>query len=203
MGIDESNNLDEQSVDSESIDESSELLGNDDQSDEVIDIKDLLNEAERERDQFHELAKRSQADLANYRKRIVEERQSERKYFNIDLLGKLISISDDLNRATKMNSDQHVEQAWIDGVDLVSKNLLKIIESQGVQKIEATMNAQFDPHEHQAILFQDSEQIEEGLIIEVIQEGYKLHDRLIRATQVIVAKKPNSEQEIKEKNSEV
>ena len=148
MGIDESNNLDEQSVDSESIDESSELLGNDDQSDEVIDIKDLLNEAERERDQFHELAKRSQADLANYRKRIVEERQSERKYFNIDLLGKLISISDDLNRATKMNSDQHVEQAWIDGVDLVSKNLLKIIESQGVQKIEATMNSQFDPHEH-------------------------------------------------------
>ena len=122
MGIDESNNLDEQSVDSESIDESSELLGNDDQSDEVIDIKELLNEAERERDQFHELAKRSQADLANYRKRIVEERQSERKYFNIDLLGKLISISDDLNRATKMNSDQHVEQAWIDGVDLVSKN---------------------------------------------------------------------------------
>ena len=203
MGIDEANTLDEQSVDSESIDESSELLGNDDQSDEVIDIKDLLNEAERERDQFHELATRSQAELANYRKRIVEERQSERKYFNIDLLGKLISISDDLNRATKMNSDQHVEQAWIDGVDLVSKNLLKIIESQGVQKIEATMNSQFDPHEHQAILFQDSEQIEEGLIIEVIQEGYKLHDRLIRATQVIVAKKPNNEQEIKEKNSEV
>ena len=65
------------------------------------------------------------------------------------------------------------------------------------------MNSQFDPHEHQAILFQDSEQIEEGLIIEVIQEGYKLHDRLIRATQVIVAKKPNNEQEIKEKNSEV
>lgn len=203
MGIDESNNLDEQPVDPESFDKSSDLLDQADQLEETIDINDLLNEAQRERDQFHELAKRSQADLANYRKRIVEERLSERKYFNVDLLGKLISISDDLDRATQMNSEQSVDQAWIDGVDLVSKNLLKIIESQGVQKIEVIINSKFDPHEHQAVLFQDSEEFEEGTIIEIIQDGYKLHDRLVRATQVIVAKKPNNEQEIKKTNSEV
>ena len=203
MGIDESNNLDEQPVDPESFDKSSDLLDQADQLEETIDINDLLNEAQRERDQFHELAKRSQADLANYRKRIVEERLSERKYFNVDLLGKLISISDDLGRATQMNSEQSVDQAWIDGVDLVSKNLLKIIESQGVQKIEVIINSKFDPHEHLAVLFQDSEEFEEGTIIEIIQEGYKLHDRLIRAAQVIVAKKPNNEQEIKKTNSEV
>ena len=102
-----------------------------------------------------------------------------------------------------MNSEQSVDQAWIDGVDLVSKNLLKIIESQGVQKIEVIINSKFDPHEHQAVLFQDSEEFEEGTIIEIIQDGYKLHDRLVRATQVIVAKKPNNEQEIKKTNSEV
>ena len=130
MGIDESNNLDEQPVDPESIDQSSDLLDQADQLGETVDINDLLNEAQRERDQFHELAKRSQADLANYRKRIVEERQSERKYFNVELLGKLISISDDLNRATQMNYEQSVDQAWLDGVDLVSKNLMKIIAAQ-------------------------------------------------------------------------
>ena len=119
------------------------------------------------------------------------------------LIKPVISISDDLDRATQMNSEQSVDQAWIDGVDLVSKNLLKIIESQGVQKIEVIINSKFDPHEHQAVLFQDSEEFEEGTIIEVIQEGYKLQDRLIRATQVIVAKKPNNEQEIKKTNSEV
>lgn len=191
MNADESNNSGENHVNPESIDESSDLNEEEDQLAESID--DLLKEAERERDQFHELARRSQADLANYRKRIVEERQNERKYFNADLLGKLISISDDLNRANKMNEEQNVDQSWIDGIDLVSKNLMNIIESHGVQKIEAMTDSKFDPHEHQAVLFQDSEEFEEGLIIEVIQAGYKLHDRLIRATQVIVAKKPDNE----------
>ena len=91
MNADESNNSGEKHVNPESIDESSDLNEEEDQLAESID--DLLKEAERERDQFHELARRSQADLANYRKRIVEERQNERKYFNADLLGKLISIS--------------------------------------------------------------------------------------------------------------
>ena len=203
MSTDESNNLDEQDVDPETLNELAAPFDEEDSIAEPIDLKDLLIEAERERDQFHELAKRSQADLSNYKKRIDEERKDERKYFNVDLLGKLISISDDLNRVNQMDSEQNVDPAWRDGIDLVYRNLTKIIQSQGLEKIDVTAKSKFNPHEHQAVLFQDSKDFDEGSIIEVVQDGYKLHDRLIRATQVIVAKNPGNLQENTEKNSEV
>lgn len=152
-----------------------------------------LAEAERERGQFKNMAQRAQADLLNYRRRAAEEQAELRRSANADLIGKLLEVVDNFERAIGMLPADAAD-GWHEGLALVQRNLMSILETEGVSKIEAA-GKPFDPWEHEAVFHQETTDAEDGVIIAVTREGYRLHDRVLRASQVIVAKAPAAEPE--------
>lgn len=152
-----------------------------------------LAEAERERGQFKNMAQRAQADLLNYRRRAAEEQADIRRNANADLIGKLLEVVDNFERAIGMLPADAAD-GWHEGLALVQRNLMYILETEGVSKIEAA-GKPFDPWEHEAVFHQETTDAEDGVIIAVTREGYRLHDKVLRASQVIVAKAPAAEPE--------
>ena len=152
-----------------------------------------LTEAERERGQFKNMAQRAQADLLNYRRRAAEEQAELRRNANADLIGKLLEVVDNFERAIGMLPADAAD-GWHEGLALVQRNLMNILKTEGVSKIEAA-GMPFNPWEHEAVFHQETTDAEDGVIIAVTREGYRLHDKVLRASQVIVAKAPAADPE--------
>jgi molecular chaperone GrpE len=123
------------------------------------------------------------ADFENYKKRAARERQEYVTLANERLIAELIPILDDLERALAA-AEQHQEAQLEEGVSLVHRSLASLLERHGVMPIET--DGKFDPHVHEALLSQPSE-AEEGSVIDVVQKGYKLGDRVVRPARVVVA----------------
>ena len=153
------------------------------------DIVEQLEEALREKDQFRAMAQRSQADLVNYRRRAAEEVEESRKAAKSHLLLKVISVVDDFGRALKMVPQDAVAPGWAEGLQLVHRKLESLLESEGVTRIEAE-GQPFEPFEHEALLYQESPDQDEGTVLQVIREGYRLNGKVLRAAQVAVSKAP-------------
>lgn len=158
---------------------------------EIEPLPDPMDDMERERNQYKALAQRSQADLVNYRRRVDEERQELQRNANANLLTKFLGVVDDFERAIEMLPDDAASAGWREGLMLVKRNLENVLESEGVSKIEAE-GKPFDPWKHEAVHYIESTENEDGAIIQVFRDGYRLHDRVLRASQVIVAKAPDT-----------
>jgi molecular chaperone GrpE len=124
------------------------------------------------------------ADFENYKKRAARERQEYVSFANERLLKELLPVLDDLERALN-SAEQHEEAQLEEGVRLVHRSLASLLERQGVQEIST--EGKFDPHVHEALLAQPSEEAEHGDVLDVIQKGYKIGDRVVRPARVIVA----------------
>lgn len=157
-------------------------------------LKEELEEALREKDQFRAMAQRAQADLINYRRRASEEQEELQRNGNSRLLLKTLSIIDDLERALSMIPEDSEAQGWLEGLHLVLRNVNSMFESEGLSKIEAE-GKPFEPREHEAVFYEEVEEGEDGMVISIVREGYKLHDKVLRATQVVVSKSPEQENE--------
>ncbi len=131
------------------------------------------------------------ADFENYKKRAARERQEYVQLANERLIAELIPILDDLERAL-IAGEQHEEAQLEDGVRLVHRSLAGLLERHGVTPIET--DGKFDPHVHEALLSQPSE-AEEGSVIDVVQRGYKLGERVVRPARVVVAAAPPAQEE--------
>jgi molecular chaperone GrpE len=123
------------------------------------------------------------ADFENYKKRAARERQEYVALANERLIAELLPILDDLERALSA-AEQHEEGQLEEGVELVHRSLAGLLKRHGVQPIST--EGKFDPHVHEALLSQPSE-AEEGSVIDVVQKGYKLGDRVVRPARVVVA----------------
>jgi molecular chaperone GrpE len=123
------------------------------------------------------------ADFENYKKRAARERQEYVALANERLIAELIPILDDLERALSA-AEQHEEAQLEEGVLLVHRSLAGLLERHGVNAIST--DGKFDPYVHEALLSQPSE-AEEGSVIDVVQKGYKLGDRVVRPARVVVA----------------
>ncbi len=130
------------------------------------------------------------ADFENYKKRAARERREYVALANERLLTELLPILDDLERALAA-AEQHEEAQLEEGVGLVHRSLAALLERHGVTAIDT--DGKFDPHVHEALLSQPSE-AEEGSVLDVVQKGYKLGDRVVRAARVIVAAGPVQEE---------
>jgi molecular chaperone GrpE len=124
------------------------------------------------------------ADFDNYKKRAARERLEYVALANERLVKELLPILDDLERALNA-AEQHEEAQLEEGVRLVHRSLATLLERQGVKEIETA--GKFDPHVHEALLAQPSEQAEQGDVLDVIQKGYTLGERVVRPARVIVA----------------
>ena len=152
---------------------------------EPEDLPAQLEEALREKDQFRNLAQRIQADFINYKRRMEEERKNLERSANAGLILKVLSIADDFQRALSHLPKDDVTPEWLEGIQLIQRRLEAFLESEGVSRIEA-LGADFNPEEHEAVFSQVSSNDEEGKVMSVIREGYKLHGKVLRPAQVSV-----------------
>jgi molecular chaperone GrpE len=123
------------------------------------------------------------ADFDNYKKRVARERDEYLAHANERLVKGLLPILDDLERALTAAAE-HEEATLEEGVRLVHRSLASVLEKQGVKTIDTA--GKFDPHVHEALLSQPSE-AEEGSVIDVVQKGYTLGDRVVRPARVVIA----------------
>jgi len=129
----------------------------------------------------------SQAELENFRKRIRRDAEQERKYAAMPLLRGLLPVIDNLQLALGADSADHGTSGVIDGVRMVSGQLISVLKDHHCEVIEAAGMA-FDPEVHEAIEHRQTNEMEAGTIIEVRQTGYRLHDRVVRPARVVVAR---------------
>jgi molecular chaperone GrpE len=142
-----------------------------------------IAELERERDERLDDLRRLAADFDNYRKRAARDQESLVARAHERLMKALLPVLDDLERALEAAS-QHEEAKLEEGVGLVARELRAALEREGLEEIET--DGRFDPHVHEALLSQPSEQ-EEGAVLEVLQKGYRLGDRVLRPARVVVS----------------
>jgi molecular chaperone GrpE len=148
-------------------------------------LEERLASAEAEAETHLNDLKRLAAEFENYRKRVAREQESLSTRAAERLVKELLPIVDDLERALAADSGARGAEAKLeDGVRLVLRQLAAVLEREGLAEIET--NGKFDPHVHEALLSQPSE-AEEGSVIEVLQKGYRLGDRVLRPARVVVA----------------
>ena len=134
-----------------------------------------------------DLAKRAQAELSNFRRRTDDDRITSQRQSNSRLLVKMLPVVDELELAVTHADDGQPGESWVEGIRLIQRKVATLLESEGVTKIEAA-GVQFNPVEHEAIGTEESIAFSSGSIIQVVRNGYKLHDRIIQAAQVVVAR---------------
>jgi molecular chaperone GrpE len=154
------------------------------------EIELLHNELETQRlkaSEYFEGWQRERADFSNYKKRIERDQLQLSSSITGSVVKKYLVILDDLERALKARPREGEGAAWAEGIELVSRKLQGILEAEGIQRIQAE-NEFFDPSRHEAILQEESPDHESGTVIEVLQPGYTLGDRVLRPAQVKVAR---------------
>ena len=138
---------------------------------------------EAERDELLDRLRRVSADFDNYRKRATRDQESLVARAHERLMKALLPVVDDLERAL-VAAAEHEEAKLHEGVELVARELHAALVREGLEEIET--DGPFDPHVHEALLSQPSE-AEEGAVIEVLQKGYRLGDRVLRPARVVVS----------------
>jgi molecular chaperone GrpE len=146
-------------------------------------LEQRLASAEAEAETHLNDLKRLAAEFENYRKRVAREQEALLTRAAERLVKELLPIVDDLERALEA-AEEHEEAKLEEGVRLVHRQLASALEREGLAEIET--NGKFDPHVHEALLSQPSE-ADEGSVIEVLQKGYRLGDRVLRPARVVVA----------------
>ena len=157
--------------------------GNEELAQALAASEQARTEAEALRDQYLADLKRVAADFDNYRKRVAREREALVTRAHAGLVEAILPVLDDLGRALEA-AGLHEEAKLEDGVRLVHRQLSDILAREGLQEIPT--DVAFDPHVHEALAAIPSE-AEEGTILEVVQRGYLLGDRVLRPARVVVA----------------
>ena len=145
---------------------------------------DELEALTKERDELVDTLQRVKAEFDNYRKRAVRDQEALVARAHERLVKDLLPVLDDLGRALEA-AEQHEEATLEEGVRLVHRQLSEILAKEGLAEIET--NGKFDPHVHEALLSQPAEDAESGSVLEVLQKGYRLGDRVLRPARVRVA----------------
>ena len=148
-----------------------------------LTLEEQVAALEAERDEHLNDLKRVAAEFENYRKRVLRDQESLVARAHERLVKELLPVLDDLERALAA-AEEHEEAKLEEGVRLVHRELADALAREGLAEIET--NGVFDPHVHEALLSQPSDQ-DEGSVLEVVQKGYRLGDRVLRPARVVVA----------------
>ena len=153
------------------------------EADELESVRRELAEAEAKAAENLDGWQRALAEFQNYKKRVERDRASDQAVMKGELIRKVLPVLDDLERAV---SNRPEDSSWANGIELIQRKLLLILESEGVRRIEAEGKS-FDPNVHEAISQEPIEGAESGSVVAVTLQGYMLGDRVIRPAQVKVA----------------
>lgn len=178
------------------VDEQADRGGDEkDQADSQLEgiSQELHDEVLRERDEYLESLKRLQAEFDNYRKRVLRESGQARSGAAAEVISEILPVLDNFERALKAVVE-HDEQVLKGGIELVYGQLRDILTRHGLCEIEAA-GQEFDPGHHEAVLCQPSADHREGEVMEVLEKGYRVHDRVVRPARVIVSGGPEDDRD--------
>jgi molecular chaperone GrpE len=156
--------------------------GTDEQQVETKPVDELAS-VTKERDDYLDALQRLKAEFDNYRKRVARDQQELAARAHERLVKELVPILDDLERALDAVA-KHEEARLEEGVRLVHRSLGDLLTREGLTEVET--DGKFDPHTQEALLSQPSDE-EEGSVIQVLQKGYKLGDRVLRPARVVIS----------------
>ena len=170
---------------------------------DVESLKKALAEEQARAEGYLASWQRAQADFANFKRRTEQERNETVIRANAVLVLNLLPVLDDLERALDNISEKLSRLTWVDGIVLIYRKLKSTLEANGLSEIKA-LGETFDPNYHEAALYDEGE---EGKVIEELQKGYMLHDRVLRPAMVKVGKglmekeEEKSQEEVQEENN--
>ncbi|MFB1050760.1 nucleotide exchange factor GrpE [Paraliobacillus sp. JSM ZJ581] len=160
---------------------------------EIIDESPMENETtikevetlQKEKDELYEKMLRVQAEYDNFRKRTQKEKEADRKYRSQSLITELLPVVDNFERALSTEVQDSSTKSFVEGMEMIYRQLNDALNKEGVEVIE-TVGAEFDPHFHQAVMQVEDDQYDSNIVVEELQKGYKLKDRVIRPAMVKV-----------------
>ena len=148
----------------------------------------LKEDADKAKEYWDKLL-RQQADFENTRKRLEKDKQDFCKFANESIIAELLNTLDDLERTVELAQSKNQDlSAFLRGVEMILAHLYEMLKGYGVKPIEAEGKL-FDPHYHEALMQVENKELPEHTIVEELQKGYLLNDRVIRTTKVKVSKK--------------
>ncbi len=187
----EENNVNEEVVEDETA-ESVEVLDKEeteeanDSEEDTSQLQSKLNALQAEKDELYQQLLRVQAEYDNFKKRTIKEREAARKYQSQDLIQELLPALDNFERALQVEKTE-ATASIIDGISMVYNQLKEALASQGAEEIPA-VGEEFDPNIHHAVMQVEDDDQPSNTVVEELQKGYKLKDRVIRPAMVKVTK---------------
>jgi molecular chaperone GrpE len=151
---------------------------------EEVEAEDPLARAQRERDEYLDLARRAQADFENFRKRAAKEAAAAGDRAKSGLVRELLPVVDNLERALASARDD--EQHLAEGVRLVHSELIAVLERNGVEQFDPR-GERFDPGEHEALSMRSEDGAESGVVLDVVEKGYRANGTILRPARVVVS----------------
>lgn len=149
-------------------------------------LQQELQNAQTQCKEYFEGWQRERADFMNYKKRVERDQAQLHQVITANIIKKFLVVLDDMERAIRNRPADAEQQEWWNGVDLIYRKLQSILEAEGIQPIAAAGDP-FDPNLHEAISHEENGEVQSGHIIEVVQQGYRLGDRIVRPALVRVA----------------
>jgi molecular chaperone GrpE len=146
-----------------------------------------LEAATRARDDYLAALQRERAEFLNFKRRTAEEREAMLGLAAEGLIGKVLALADDFDRALESRPGSHADDPWVEGITAIDRKLRQLLESEGVTAIEASPGTAFDPRQHEAVANVPGSGRPEGQVVEELRRGYRLRDRVIRPALVAVS----------------
>lgn len=156
------------------------------------DLSERLAQAEKQVEFYKDQLLRKVADFDNFKRRAESEATSVFKYAKADIIQELLPVIDDFERSLKLAKDRRESEAFAKGVELIYQKLTKFLQSQGVREIES-LGKEFDVHFHDALLQVPRTDVPPHIVIEVVDKGYTLDDRVLRHAKVVVSASPTGD----------
>jgi molecular chaperone GrpE len=153
---------------------------------QAVELKAALEEVQGKADEYLDGWQRSRAEFANYKKRIMREYDDIQLTARGEIIKIYLDLADDLERALREKPSSDEGQAWAEGIDIIYQKLIKRLETEGITPMDA-LGKEFDPTIHEALMKEESDKYQSGEIIEVVQKGYWMGDKVLRPALVRVA----------------
>ncbi|MBQ6505600.1 MAG: nucleotide exchange factor GrpE [Flexilinea sp.] len=169
----------EEASDEQPIDITEDVIGS---------LREQLEEAKKKAQENLESWQRERADFSNYKKRVERDQEISKNKYKSDVLEKFIPVLDDLELAYAHRPEDGEAAAWSEGIELIIRKFNSLLENDGLTKIDVKAGDKLDPNIHLAVSSEDSDEFGSDEIIEVLQNGYRMGEKIVRPAMVRVAR---------------
>lgn len=164
-------------------------------NDDIIEIVEQFEQVSKEKEELLEQLRRKTAEMENFRRRTLKEKQDMLEYANERLLFKLLPILDDFGAALEAGRKSDDYRALLTGIEMIQQKSTKLFEEAGVKTMESPIGQPFDVELHEAIMMMPSNDIEEGNVIHEVQKGYTIGEKVLRHAKVVTSSGAEAQQE--------